>query len=116
MKTLEVATFDRGNVKQKVEFQHMSVLEPGQPRPPDSGIFRIINQVDGDKRIVWSKMSLAEVREAKVKFNELVEQGMVPYRVGVDGKRAEVMKEFDPAAEDMIFDVIFAPIPALAGG
>ncbi|MHA2279730.1 MAG: hypothetical protein ACXAC5_02385 [Promethearchaeota archaeon] len=46
-------------------------------------------------------------------FLDLIAQGMVPYRVGVDGQAtAEVMDEFDATAEE----IIFMPVRAIAGG
>lgn len=81
--------------------------------PPGHKLFRVINQKDGDKRIVWDSHSLAEINEAKRLFDNLVEQGMTPYAVDPQGKRsATVLAEFSPDAEE----IVFAPIAALVGG
>lgn len=79
----------------------------------DLGCFRILSQTDGDKRVVWCRRILAEIRAAKEMFLDLISKGMVPYKVGVGGKASSVvMKEFDPTAEE----VIFMPVRAIAGG
>ena len=77
------------------------------------GMFRILNQVDGDKRVVWNRMNLPEIRSAKQMFNDLIAEGLVPYRVGPGGARSNsVMREFDATAEE----VIFIPVPLAVGG
>ena len=79
----------------------------------DRGCFRILTAQDGDKRVTWSRMVLAEIAAAKRMFMDLLTHGMVPYRVGVNGEASsEVMQEFDPTAEE----VIFLPVNALRGG
>lgn len=77
------------------------------------GCFRIMSQADGDRRIVWCRRVIAEIKAAKDMFLDLISKGMVPYKVGVDGAAtADVMDEFDPTAEE----VIFMPVKAIAGG
>ncbi len=77
------------------------------------GCFRIMSQADGDRRVVWCRMVIAEIRAAKKMFMDLISKGMTPYKVGVDGKAtADVMDEFDPTAEE----VIFMPMRAIGGG
>ena len=93
--------------------EELSMLDGDQQPEPGCGCFRILSQEDGDKRIVWRKESLAEINAAKDMFNDLVRQGMVPHRVGSDGRRNnEVMREFDPAAEE----VVFLPMSMIRGG
>jgi len=66
-----------------------------------------------DKRVVWDSRDMDQIEEAKAMFDECVAKGMVPYRVGTDGRAtSEVMDEFDPEAEE----VIFLPIAQVAGG
>lgn len=77
------------------------------------GVFRIMTAKDGDRRIVWNRLSLVEIKEARKMFNNLIKEGMVPYLVGTGGKASsEVMDEFDPLAEE----VIFLPVSAIVGG
>jgi methylmalonyl-CoA mutase cobalamin-binding subunit len=72
--------------------------------PPNHGVFQILNPNDGDKRVVWDSGSLAEIQAAKKMFDDLVAEGLEPYRVGVGGKAtAKKMEEFDPMAEQVIF-------------
>ncbi len=75
--------------------------------------FRFLTPKDGDKRIVWDSRDMDQIDEAKAMFDECIAKGLVPYLVGTDGKAtAEVMDEFDPDAEE----VIFLPIGQVAGG
>jgi hypothetical protein len=81
--------------------------------PPNHGILQIMNQKDGDKRVVWDSNSLAEIRAAKEMFDDLVRKGLEPYRVGHGGKAGlDKMSEFDPMAEQ----VMFLPMKLAGGG
>ena len=76
-------------------------------------MFRIMTPKDGDKRVTWRRNSIPEIRAAKKMFMDLHAQGMQAFKVGVDGKASvEMMKEFDPYAEE----VVFMPLRAIAGG
>lgn len=80
--------------------------------PAGHGMFRILSK-DGDTRVVWNRYSIAEVREAKSMFDDLIAKGMVPYQVDANGQSTPVvMQEFDPSAEE----VIFMPIQMIVGG
>ncbi len=50
------------------------------------GCFRMLSQKDGDKRVVWCRRVIAEIKAAKKMFLDLISKGMIPYKVGVDGK------------------------------
>jgi len=79
----------------------------------DFGCFRILSQKDGDKRVVWCRKVIAEIKAAKKMFMDLISKGMTPYKVGVNGAATSVvMDEFDPLAEE----VIFMPMKAIRGG
>lgn len=79
----------------------------------DECVMRILSQEDGDRRLVWNKFSIPEISAARKMFDDLVREGMVPYRVGVDGDASSVkMTQFDPSVEE----IIFMPIKALIGG
>lgn len=81
--------------------------------PPFHGVMRVMTPKDGDKRVTWDSRDFTQIREAKEMFDKCVTQGLVPYRVGVGGKATcEVMSEFDPHAEE----IIFLPIQAVVGG
>lgn len=82
-------------------------------KPTNHGMFRILSQEDGDKRLVWDRDSLTQINEAKKMFDDLVEQGFVPHEVDAKGKQTpKVMEQFDPYAEE----IIFAPMHQLVGG
>ena len=77
------------------------------------GLFRIMSEKDGDKRVIWNRNSIAEISAAKKMFMDLLSKGMIPYKVGLRGEAtSSVMDEFDPTAEE----VIFLPVKAIAGG
>lgn len=77
------------------------------------GVMRIMTPRDGDKRVTWDSRDFTQIREAKEMFDKCVAEGLVPYRVGVGGKATpEVMTEFDPSAEE----ILFLPIRQVVGG
>ncbi len=92
----------------------LSVLDDPRVKPgAGCGCLRILTPEDGDKRVVWDANRSDEIRDAKRLFNQLVEQGLVPYEVGADGKASpRVMSEFDATAEE----IIFLPVALVAGG
>lgn len=91
----------------------LAILDDAETPRVNSGLFRILTARDGDKRVTWSRASIAEIRAAKKLFADLIKQGMVPYRVGPTGKATKaVMRKFEPRAEE----VIFLPMAAIAAG
>ena len=91
----------------------LHVLEDGFEPQDGHCLFRIMTQEDGDKRVTWDRGKIPEINSAKDMFTKLVKEGMVPFKVGSGGgASSEVMSEFDPAAEE----VIFMPVRAIAGG
>ena len=92
----------------------LGIIDNPAEKPPEGfGCFRIMTPKDGDKRVVWDSRDFAQINEAKGMFDKLVVQGLVPYCVGVNGRASsEVMSEFDPYAEE----IIFLPIAMVAGG
>ena len=81
-------------------------------------VFRILSPTAGDERLVWNQHSIPEINAAKQTFNELLARGMVPYKVGTDGRpSAKVMDSFDPHEGEVVFtEVVFVPRPALTKG
>lgn len=92
----------------------LTILDQPNQRPAKGfGCFRIMTPKDGDKRVVWDSRDFSQISEARDMFNNLVAQGLVPYCVGLNGRNSsEVMVEFDPYAEE----VIFLPIAMAVGG
>jgi hypothetical protein len=103
-----------GNLSAKIKIpDSLQILDDNETPPEGFGAFRVMTPKDGDKRVVWDKRDFAQIIEAKSMFDECVVQGLVPYLVGLDGRAtAEVMAEFDPHAEE----IIFLPIAMVAGG
>lgn len=112
--TIEVPVVRNSNVKENITVpKKLKVLKDKEPLQKWQRCFRFLTPKDGDKRIVWDSRDLSQIEEAKTMFDQCVTKGLVPYRVGTDGKAtAEVMDEFDPEAEE----VIFLPIAQVAGG
>ena len=82
----------------------VQILESGALAPANHHIFRILNPLSGDDRLTWDSGNMADIKGAKKLFVELIEKGLTPYRVGTNGKAtSEVMDEFDPHAEEVIF-------------
>ena len=101
--TLTVLEFSpiRGGTKTRIETELQKLEDSDQLN--GRHCFRIMNE-NGDDRLVWDSGSMAELKAAKKAFIDLVKKGMTPYRVGVNGKASsEVMQEFDPKAEEVIF-------------
>ena len=91
----------------------LRIIAKHDERKNDECLFSFLSAKDGDKRIVWNRFSIPEINAAKSLFQECIREGLVPHRVGAGGKSsADVMREFDPSAEE----VIFLPIKAIAGG
>lgn len=65
----------------------------------------------GDTKHIWDRSKPSEVEAAKALYETLTKKGYRAFRcVGKDGSQGEMMTEFDPEAERMIF------VPALQGG
>lgn len=64
----------------------------------------------GDTKQMWDKTKPAEVAAAKATFERLLGERYVAWHVKDDGEPGERMKEFDPAAQRIIFT------PQMAGG
>jgi len=113
-RSIIVQTVARSSVAAEIAVpDELRILDDGEQPPAGAGIFRVMTPQDGDKRVVWER-TLAEIREAKKLFVKLVKEGLTPYRVDAESGRAtaEVMREFDPAAGE----VIFMPVALVKGG
>lgn len=114
MSTLDISPLTGTKLKESIEIPpeiHRS--SEGEIPANHDRQFSVMHPEFGDERLTWSSTSLTQLQEAKKLFVELVKKGLTPYRVGVNGQQSsEVMKEFDPHAEE----VIFMPTAAVAGG
>lgn len=115
----EIEIYPVKGSKHSVKIQIPEELGVDIPSTPEDmftklyGVMRVMTPKDGDKRITWNNQDFAQIRQAKETFDRLVTEGLVPYRVGLGGKAtSEVMAEFDPYAEE----ILFLPIQMVAGG
>jgi len=114
-RTIEITLVGRTNVGIKVEIpESLQIMDDPAANPPKGfGAMRVMTPKDGDKRVVWDSGSFAQIRDAKETFDKLVAEGLVPHRVGLGGKQSsEIMTEFDPHAEE----IIFIPVALVTGG
>jgi len=114
-RTIDISLLQNSNVAKEFEIpESLTILNNPKDRPPvGCGMFRIMTPKDGDKRVVWNSNSFSEIKDAKDTFDKLVAEGLVPYKVGLDGKQtSEVMDIFDPHAEE----ILFLPIALVRGG
>lgn len=113
-RTIELTTLAGTSIKEKIEVPDgVHIMEDGDEKPASHFMFRILSQEKGDERLTWDSTSLRELQAAKQMFVNLIKKGLKPFRVGTDGKAtSEVMDEFDPHAEE----VIFLPQALVAGG
>jgi hypothetical protein len=114
METIEVPLVKNSHIRDNIIVPaKLKVLKDKEKANQWERTFRFLSVKDGDKRIVWDSRDMDQIEEAKAMFDECIAKGLVPYRVGTDGKAsAEVMDEFDPDAEE----VIFLPIAQVTGG
>jgi hypothetical protein len=73
-------------------------------------VMKVMDPAHGDFRVTWDPSRDEEVKQARETFKKLKRKGMAAYRVNEDGKKADLMHDFDPNAKAMIM------APALAGG
>lgn len=93
--------------------ESIRLLKDGETLSTGQCVMRIPTPDHGDERVVWDSGDFEQIRDAKEVFDKLVQQGLVPHRVGINGKAtSEVMDEFDPHAEE----IIFLPIHLVVGG
>ena len=83
-RTLEIDVIANSRVKKEFDIPEPLGLLEGDQENNDNCVMRIINQRDGDKRITWNSENFASIRAAKELFDELLQQGFVPYVVSQD--------------------------------
>lgn len=104
-RTIDVSLLMGSKLATKIEVPDgVQILEDGAEKPANHHMFRILHPLKGDERLCWDSTNFADIKGAKKMFVDLVEKGLTPYRVGTNGKAtSEVMDEFDPTAEEVIF-------------
>jgi hypothetical protein len=112
MQTLEITPLKNSSLRERIDFP-LKRLKDGEKVEEHFHVFRILTPEDGDVRVVWDRREMAQIRDAKKMFDDCIKKGLVPYKVGTDGKAtSEIMDEFDAKAEE----VIFLPIQQVVGG
>ena len=108
------------NLKKEIDIKNLKELQDDEDLQENEGMFRILHQDHGDKRIVWDRLNITSVKEAKDLYLELIEEGFVPYRVDGSGNPTEIpMSEFDASAEEVFMEerqIIMAPVQQAVGG
>lgn len=104
-RTIDVSLLMGSKLATKIEVPDgVQILEDGAEKPANHHMFRILHPLKGDERLCWDSTNFADIKGAKKMFVDLVEKGLTPYRVGTNGNAtSEVMDEFDPTAEEVIF-------------
>ena len=102
------------NCREDVEVpDEIQILQDGEIAQKGHFRMSIIDDEKGDERLTWDSTDFSQLKAAKKLFVDLVKKGLKPFRVGIKGKASsEVMAEFDPHAEE----VIFLPFARVAGG
>jgi hypothetical protein len=80
-----------------------------RPIMPGDHTLAVMNE-KGDTKTVWNANNDVEVENARETFKRFKKKGYMIYKVSGDGKKGEVMNEFDPNAQKMI------AAPNLQGG
>lgn len=77
---------------------------------PGQGVMAVMNE-EGDKKTIWNRDNPVEVEAARQEFAFFKAKGYMAYKVeGKEGTRGEVIGEFDPGAQRIIF------APPMRGG
>lgn len=119
-----------GNLKKTINLPPgVRVLGPDEPVPDGCDVIRLLHQDHGDIRIVWDSEDIGQITDAKETFNQLIEEGMVPYLVDPEtGEATSITDEFDPFAEELVMrddhrkprqkrkEIVATPQQMLAGG
>ena len=67
-----------------------------------SGTMRILDASGDDDKITWDSRYAEEVAAAKKQFDKLRKDGYLAFRVGKGGKKGEMIKEFEPMANEIV--------------
>lgn len=73
------------------------------------GEFAVMDHT-GDTKIIWSRDNEDEVDNARRSFRDLKAKGYAAFKVDKKGDKADLIHEFDPKVERIIF------VPPMVGG
>lgn len=78
--------------------------------PPNTGSLHVLDKT-GDTKMMWDRNNADEVAAARKTFNDLKAKRFMAYKAeGKEGRKGEVIDEFDPSAERIIM------APPMVGG
>jgi hypothetical protein len=79
------------------------MLETTTELASNQGMICVLNQ-EGDTKIIWDRTNDAEVQNARQTFKHFKDKKYAAYSVrGKEGEKGEVIRDFDPDAERIIF-------------
>lgn len=101
--------FERANIAFP---EHLNVVpEAPEKIVGNQRLFRVMDQVAGDVKVMWDRTKKIEVDAMRKLFADLRSKGYAAYTVNdKDGNKGTVVREFDPDLERLIM------IPPMAGG
>ncbi len=79
------------------------------PVQEGTGLLHILDPT-GDQQVTWNRNDPTQVDIAMAAYNDAIRRGYMGYKVTADGRRGEVLRQFDRAAERIIL------APAMQGG
>lgn len=79
---------------------------------PEKTVFGVLCTMDetGDSPMQWDKNNPEQVAKARGRFDDLIKQGYLGYKVNAKGDKGSVLSAFDPSAERIIM------APPMVGG
>lgn len=93
--------------KQQAEVRipgELHILEPGEEPTQSQNCLRFLTPEDGDKRVVWDRYNLEDIKAARKMFEDFQEKGIRIFAVSEDGGPVDEMKDFDAFAEEFLAD------------
>lgn len=76
---------------------------------PNQSVMAIMNET-GDKKTIFDRSDPVQVEAAKAEFKVYKDKGYMAYKMLDEGRRGEILHEFDPKAEKIVF------APQMRGG
>jgi len=92
--------FTLREVRGDLKSSGLAVIDP-PARDPNTILFRVLSD-EGDTRLVWDRREPDQVKEAYVRFKELLDSGHTAFAIRSDGKKGSKLDEFDPLHEEIL--------------
>lgn len=87
-----------------------TLIDESLAAPDTEHALRVMDTQAGDIKTTWDPDNDDEVEEAERIFDKMKAKGFAAYRVGKEGDKFGLMREFDPDAKAIIM------APPIAGG